>query len=625
MKLANNIVRAIVCLIVLLVTNNQVKAGIDLRSPDNKLHVKVWLYKGCLQYAVAKNDLLLIDSSNLGIMLDGKNHGEHIQDLRLLQQSQLHDTVADRSIKKYLTCYEYVLSVKGNTTSSIEFRVYNDGCAFRYIVNGTHLVNGESSSFQLPAQSRVWFFERDSDWKLKSYAGWWKHTIVDSLPVISKQGPIQGKPLVVQLRNKGYMVLTEAALYNYSGMRYKAIGNNTVQANFTEGDKGFTVQDKVVTPWRVILYNTSLDALVNNSLIAALNPHPNGLLFKDITYIKPGKAVWSWITRKANFMQPEEEKRFIDAAAQLRFQYTLLDEGWETIWPNKWQQLKDIVAYGNSKGIGVWVWKHSKELMNVEQRNAFLDSVVACGVVGIKTDFMNSEAKPYIDFEIGLLEAAAQHKLMVNFHGCHTATGESITYPNEMTREGIRGMELNGMKEPIPAWHNAALPFTRLLCGHGDYTPGWFSNKGNTTLAHQLALFYLFNSPFQCMAENPVTLLQTQAYQPLVSWLQELPVTWDETIVLQGSEIGKLAAMAKRKGDVWYVSVINGEAVAKPYSLQLPFVKSTHTYTISTITDADDGKSLTSKDVTINTLMQPQMLRPNGGLVVRFTPQRKTL
>ena len=135
-----------------------------------------------------------------------------------------------------------------------------------------------------------------------------------------------------------------------------------------------------------------------------------------------------------------------------------------------------------------------------------LDSCARAGVAGIKIDFMNSEAKDLIDFETGFLAATARRKLMVNFHGCQAPTGESITYPNEMTREGIRGMELNIMKEPIPAWHNAALPFTRFYVAMEIIRRDFF-RKGNTTYTHQLALLYLFNSPFQSIAENPVTLL----------------------------------------------------------------------------------------------------------------------
>jgi len=282
--------------------------------------------------------------------------------------------------------------------------------------------------------------------------------------------------------------------------------------------------------------------------------------------------------------------------------------------------LRDICTYAAARKVKVWIWKDSKWLRDAALRDAFLDSVALFGAVGVKTDFMNSEAKELVDFEIGFLKACAARKLMVNFHGCHAPTGESITYPNEMTREGIRGMELNIMKEPIPAWHNAALPFTRFLVGHGDYTPGFFTNKGATTYTHQLALMYLFNSPFQCMAENPVTIVNDPLYAPVIPLLQTLPVTWDETRVLPGSEIGELAAFARRKGKVWYVAVINGTAQAKEFVLKADFLRRGQQYKAMVISDGENGFVL-KKEVISNTGVKKFMLPATGGIVLKINGQ----
>ena len=206
---------------------------------------------------------------------------------------------------------------------------------------------------------------------------------------------------------------------------------------------------------------------------------------------------------------------------------------------------------------------------------------------------------------------------MVNFHGCQSPTGESKTFPNEMTREGIRGMELNIMKEPIPAWHNAALPFTRLLCGHGDYTPGFFSNKANTTFTHQLALLYLFNSPFQCIAENPVTLLNDPVYKAVLPLLRTLPVTWEETLVLPGSKIGALAAFARRAGKDWYVAVINGANQTTGFTLQPSFLKKKYKATVVTDAGADAGFVTTVLEMD-NRHSRHFDIQPNGGLVIQI-------
>ena len=400
-------------------------------------------------------------------------------------------------------------------------------------------------------------------------------------------------------------------------MRLKAIGDNSVQVNFTEGDAGFAINKKLQTPWRVILFANYLNDLVRNQVIESLNPQPDTALFADQSWIKPGVAVWSWITRNDRYMEPAEEMKFVDAAAKLHFQYSMLDEGWETKWPDKWNQLKSLSVYAAKKKVGLWVWKHSNELRDPAQRDRFLDSIRDYGAVGIKTDFMNSEEKALIDFEIGLLEAAAKRKLMVNFHGCHAPTGESVTWPNEMTREGIRGLELNIMNEPIPAWHNAALPFTRLILGHGDYTPAFFSNKANTTYTHQLALLYLFNSPFQCIAENPVTLLNDPLYKPILPLLKTLPVTWDETYVLNGSEIGKLAAFARRKGNKWYIAVINGTDSVMPFKVNPMFLGLRLPYRSKVISDAPGNTGFNMKKQVLQPGIVAQFDIPaNGGLVI---------
>lgn len=595
-----------------------------LYSPSKKITAQVFIQNNALAYSIQAGKQTIIEPSAMGLDINNIQFGNNINSLQLLKQYTINQTYSVRgnSSKAVNHCNVFEIAAKSNDANfTVQFRVFDNGCAFRYLINRkNNVVKQERTSFKIPASSQVWFFERDNAWKLKSYAGWWKRTIVDSLPIISKQGPIQGKPLVVQLANNTYAVLTEAALYNYSGMRFKAIGNNTLQANFTEETKGFEVKENLVTPWRVVLYANDLSELVNNHVIDNLNPQPDKGLYKNVSYIKEGKSVWSWITRKANYMQPDEEKRFIDAASTVKFEYTMLDEGWETVWPNKWQQLKDICSYAATKHVKVWIWENSKWLLDAKARDLFLDSAVACGIVGVKTDFMNSEAKGFIDFETGFLKATAKRQLMVDFHGCQAPTGESITYPNEMTREGIRGMELNPMNEPIPAWHNAALPFTRFLCGHGDYTPALFSNKGNTTYTHQLALLYLFNSPFQSMAENPITVLTDTMYKPIIPLLQTMPTTWDETIVLQGSEIGKLAAFAKRKGKVWYITVINGTEVNQTFLLQPTFLSNTKSYKTTIITDAANNKGFIKNQGSIkSTDKKAFVLLPTGGLVIKIT------
>ena len=586
---------------------------IKMTSPAGHISAEISQRNGHLFYTIKAGQQLLINSGTMGLVIDGTAYGSCVNSLSTLAKRTA------RTGNKVYHIYTFLLEEAGRKYN-IEFRLSNEGAAFRYIFDSktAQYVGKELTAFVLP-KSMVWFFERNSDWKLKSYAGLWQNTTADSLNTISSQGPVQGKPLLFELPGKKYAMLTEAALYNYSGMRFKALNNRVLQVDFTEKN-GFKVAGDLITPWRVLLYATDLNRLVNSSMINDLNPEPDKQLYADQSYIKPGRSVWSWITRDKNYMQPEEEMKFITAASELNFEYTLLDEGWETVWPDKWKQLTEICSFAAGKKVGVWVWKNSKALRDPSKRDSFLDSVRNAGAVGIKTDFMDSEAKELIDFEIGFLEACAKRKLMVNFHGCHAPTGESKTYPNEMTREGIRGMELNIMKEPIPAWHNAALPFTRLVLGHGDYTPGLFSNKANTTNTHQLALFFLFNSPFQCMAENPVKLLAGSRFKPVIPLLKKLPVTWDETLVIKCSAIGEIAAFARRKGDTWYIAAINGSAKNKEISFTADFLEKKKKYKVIAINDAPDGGFLRTTSTIGVTSVKKTVIGPNAGLVMEISP-----
>jgi len=174
------------------------------------------------------------------------------------------------------------------------------------------------------------------------------------------------------------------------------------------------------------------------------------------------------------------------------------------------------------------------------------------GVVGVKIDFLDHEAREVIDLYETLLREAARHELMVDFHGANKPTGQARTWPNELTREAVRGMEGRTTDRAV---HDATLPFTRYLAGPGDYTPVVLGDRRReTSWPHQIATAAIFTSPLLVYGANPKSLLEN----PAVELIKALPSTWDETIVLPGSSIGEVAAFARRKGDQWFVAVLNG-------------------------------------------------------------------
>ncbi|SDC90631.1 alpha-glucosidase [Paenibacillus sp. UNCCL117] len=587
--------------------------------------------KGQLQYEVKFRGTVVVDLSDLGILVDAHHLGDGVE-AEAPVYSDVDETYPARGVHTMAVnrCREMRIAVthKGSGIPyTIEARAYEDGFAVRYVLpdRGMVTIRGEASSWKLPAQANIWFFERNNGWKLKSYAGEWVRTGAEKLHTVSSQGPVQGTPLVVELPgDRGYAVICEAALYNYSGMRLAAMGDGIVKADFTEGTEGFRLSGEVVTPWRVTLLSPDLNGLVNSDLLTNLNPEPDAALFEDQSYIRPGRSVWRWWSRGTGSF--EEEKAMIDHAEALGYEYTTVDEGWE-LWENKWAALKELTGYASSKGVGVFVWKRSKEMNDPAERyramREFMDHVKEAGAVGLKIDFIDCEDLVSIAFETAALRIAAERRLMVNFHGISKPTGESRTYPNEISREGIRGLELNKMKEgPIPAWHNAALPFTRFLAGHGDYTPMGFSNPGDTTFAHQLATGILFTSPLQVIAEHPEYLLQEPSCRPALDIIKELPTVWDETVVLKESRIGELAAMARRKGDVWYVAVLNGTAEAVALELEeLPFLTAGKSCRTVMLSDAGCAAFTREEAVYSSSQLRLQIqMPPHGGYIAVLRP-----
>ena len=410
---------------------------------------------------------------------------------------------------------------------------------------------------------------------------------------------------------------------------------------------GFLLHDTVMTPWRVLIVAENLNQLVNTDLITNLNPAPNPDLFADTSWIRPGRSLWSWWSGiNGRYMTLEGEREVIDLAASMGYEYSTLDEGWEEL-PDKWKTLRKLANHAAEKGVGLFVWRHWKRLNdpadNYAELQHFLDSVAGCGIRGVKIDFMNGEGLQQIRFTTAVLEQAAKRHLLVNFHGCQKPSGESRTYPNELTREGVRGLELNRItanylkrmraagisvsdrktlpgdeNRNIPASHNATLPFTRCVTGPADYTPVAFSMPGDVLPAQQLACAYLIGSPLITLAENPFYLLKEKRLQPAVEFLRELPTCWDETVVLPQSRIGELALMARRSGATWYLAA----AAAINFQGKIPLDFLGPGLWRATILE-DDGKNgfLRSERTLEADTSIPLALQSNAGCVIRFVRQ----
>ena len=319
------------------------------------------------------------------------------------------------------------------------------------------------------------------------------------------------------------------------------------------------VAGTIRTPWRVILVSSDLNGLVNNDVITNLAPPPDPALFPQgpaTPWVKPGRAVWRYLDGGANTY--DGLKTFTELAATLGFEHHVVEGTWRQWTP---AQLKQFVEHARERKVGIWLWKHSRDLLTPGARKEFWDLCLANGVTGAKVDFFDHEAKEVIDLYDAILREAAQHRLLLNFHGANKPTGMDRTWPNELTREAVWGFEHRGTAPWGP--HNATIPFTRFIAGNGDYTPTVFGDRRReTSWPHQIASAIVFTSTLLVYGGHPQTLLDS----PAVEIIRQVPATWDETIVLPPSEIGEIAVMARRSGRDWFVAAVNG---AQPRTVRL--------------------------------------------------------
>jgi alpha-glucosidase len=272
------------------------------------------------------------------------------------------------------------------------------------------------------------------------------------------------------------------------------------------------------------------------------------------------------------------------------------------------------VQYSREHGVGIWLWQHSNRLVEPQAVRSFFAMCRDAGVVGAKVDFFDHEAKEVIERYELVLREAARHRIMINFHGANKPTGEARTWPNEMTREGVHGLE----NRRTEAWaaHNTTLPFTRLLAGPADYTPVIFGERRReTSWAHQIATAAVFTSPLLVYGAHPQSLLAN----PAADVIRSIPATWDETRVLPPSAIGEVAVFARRAGTTWFLAVLNGPE-ARTLRVPLSFLTDNE-YAATLVRDDLDEPAAVRLDragrVRSSTTLDIS-LRPGGGFVGRF-------
>jgi hypothetical protein len=618
----------------------------QLQSPDKSLVLNVFLStSGEVQYRIQKSGVNIIQPSVLGMMMKSHDFTQRMKLVAKSKPERITDNYQTKNAKKSSIQYQsnqLVLSFinKEEKKMDIIFRLSNDGLAFRYSfpwIKNKETIIKEHSSFAFDKKARAWLqpmSEAKTGWQ-QCHPSYEEHYL-QNIPV-GTLSPLKSGWVYPALfkTNDTWVLITEAALdgtycgtrlINDSASSVYSIGFADPREVFTGGGYLPVNNKRWLTPWRIITIG-SLKTIAESTLGTDLAP---AAITIDHSFIKPGKASWSWINSKDDNITFTEQQKYIDYAADMRWQYCLVDAAWDV--KIGYDSIKILSDYAAQKNVGLLLWYNSAgdwntvaytpkdKLLTKEGREEEFSRLQSMGIKGVKIDFFGGDGQSMIQYYIDILNDAAKHKLLVNFHGATLPRGWQKTYPHLMTTEAIYGMEMVTFDQhaaDVQANHCAMLPFTRNAFDPMDFTPmnltGLTSSNctRKTTPAFELALSVLFLSGIQHFAQAPEGM--TKVSDDVKLFLKTLPDYWDDVKFLEGYP-GKYAVIARRSGNRWYIAGINGEKNEKKVSLDLTSFRKIKA---TLFTDGAAGKLL-SKTIS-NTATQKKsdiMLKPNSGFVI---------
>ncbi len=640
--------------------------ALTVASPDNKISLSFDLKSLPAPYASGQRAYYrvtyqgnpVLTDSPLGLDFVGApalNHDFSIQSSSMAShdsswQDRINDNLTVRDHYNQLTVRLEERQAPHRRVELI-FRAYNSGVAFRYLLPrqpalGKFALAGEDTGFYFTQAAPAFALNLGSF--TTPYEGEFERTSLDQF----KPSSIVNLPLLVHIPNGPWVALLEADLEDYAGMYVGAAAGfpNGLASKLSplpdHPGTAVIASTPKSTPWRVIMINPRPGGLIESTdLILNLNP-PCAL--KDTSWIEPGKTAWDWWSgdydTDVNFkpgMNTPTLEHYIQFAADHHLPYMLIDagwarhsnqqKGWETADITHWNSNVDlpaILAFARQRHVKVILWMHWKSVKR--QMNQAFPLFQKWGVAGVKIDFMNRDDQEMVNFYYQMARTAARYHLVVDFHGAFKPTGMRRTYPNQLTREGVMGMEYSKWSYRTTPYHDVILPFTRMLAGPMDYTPGCFNNATKEqfkprqvnpmcqgTRAHQLAMYVVFFSPLQMLSDYP----EIYDHSPGMAFLDQVPTVWDETRVVDGDP-GEYVTIARKKGDKWYLGSMTNWT---PRDLDIPLdFLGAGTYQAEIFADGPDAaqnaKSLTisKKWVKAGDHLSAR-LAPGGGLAVIFT------
>jgi len=616
-------------------------------SPDGKIMVAIELdEEGAPFYSIYYEDSLVVEPSSLGLQVDSTGLAKGLKVISTGKEERVSDQYTLLSGKRSHCVYEanrrlVRFSEASGIQLSVIFQVSNDGVAFRYLVEGPgsevrHIL-AESTTFNFPASAKAWLHPH-----AVAQSGW-EHTQPSyeenySMEIkVGTPSPLgQGWSFPALFQSAGHWVLVSETdmVRNYCGSHLGHLspeGEYAIafpQAPERMGPEAPLFPESTLpiqSPWRVIAIGKSLGPIVESTLSTDLST-PSKIA--GPSFAKPGKAAWSWVLLKDDSTVFQVQKRFIDYAAGMNWEYCLIDAHWDT--QIGYEKIEELANYAQTKNVGLILWYNSNGSWNTapltpkdrvtdpKTRKEEFSRIKEMGIKGLKIDFFGGDGQSFMNYYQDLIEDAAAFGFIVNFHGATIPRGWERTYPNLVTMESVKGFEFitfeQANADAAPA-HCAMLPFARNAVGPMDFTPVCFSEVPNierrTTNGFELALSVLFQSGVQHYAEVPEGMAKQPGY--VVGFLRGLPSRWDDIKFIDGYP-GKYAVIARKAEGRWYVAGINGTEAEVKSIFDLSLLGNLAGGTL--ITDGETSREFSKKEIGGSKI--EVVMKPHGGFV--FVP-----
>lgn len=590
--------------------------NIEVKSPNGEIKLTVSI-KDKIYYSVDYNTEVLLNDCYLQLVLDNEVLGNDPK-LTGQKRSVINENINPVVPLKYSAvnnhCNVLLLNFKGDY--SVEFRAFNDGVAYRFITDRKKesIVKGEDFVINFPSEYLA-HLQQQGGFKT-AYEE--KYTHVPTTQFVSEEKNLAVLPVLLDTKKQYKILISESDLSDYPCMFLKGTSNNGMQSTFPkaplefgeDGDRSLKIvkeadyiaktSGKRTYPWRYFVITKDDRQLPENTMTLRLAPKNQ---LQNTAWIKPGQASWEWWNDASpygpdvNFVAGynlDTYKYYIDFASKYGIPYIIMDEGWamstqDPYTPNPKVDVHEIIRYGKEKNVGVILWL---TWLVVENNFDVFKTVKDWGVKGLKIDFMDRSDQWMVNYYERVAKEAAKNELLVDFHGSFKPAGLEYAYPNVISYEGVRGMEQMGECYPD---NSIYLPFMRNAVGPMDYTPGamismqpevYSAERPNAasigTRAYQMALFVVFESGLQMLADNPTLYYRNE---DCTSFITQVPTIWDETKVLE-AKVGEYVIVAKRKGDKWFVGgITNNNEKERSFEVSLDFLNAGKSYQMTSFED----------------------------------------